>query len=109
MDKNFIGDLQTFMQIFDIANLPATPELEYLRKQNFSVTYYSPTDKPNASKTFFVIARFKGRTESIFCNLEINTVLSILPCEVLTRFDKSLTSLPVVHIAITSRNKLFQR
>lgn len=43
-----------------------------------------------------------------FFHLDINTVLSILPCEVLTRFDKSLISLPVIHIAITSQDKLFK-
>lgn len=36
-------------------------------------------------------------------NLDINTVLSILPCDVLNRFDKNLVSLPIVHIAITSQ------
>ncbi|XP_032780449.2 ionotropic receptor 93a [Daphnia magna] len=83
LDKNFIGDLQTFTKIFDITNLPVSPELEYLRQQNFSITFFSPNDKLTP---------------------DINTVLSILPCEVLTRFDKSLISLPVIHIAITSNN-----
>ena len=39
----------------------------------------------------------------IFINLDhINTIFSILPCEILARFDKTIKDRPIVHIAITS-------
>ncbi|EFX89958.1 hypothetical protein DAPPUDRAFT_309629 [Daphnia pulex] len=83
MDKNLIGNLQTFTNIFDVANMPSNPEIDYLRLQKFNVTYLNPQDKLPSN---------------------INAVLSILPCDVLTRFDKNLASLPILHIAITSDN-----
>lgn len=33
---------------------------------------------------------------------DINTIISLLPCEILQRYDKILNGLPVVHLAITS-------
>lgn len=45
LDKNFVGDVQTFTKMFDISNMPSSPEMEYLRLQKFNVTFFNPTDK----------------------------------------------------------------
>jgi len=56
MDQNFVGDLQTFTKMFDVANMPSSPEIEYLRLQKFNVTFLNPTDKLSPSKIVFFLS-----------------------------------------------------
>jgi hypothetical protein len=108
MEKNFIGNLQTITNIFDVASMPSSPEIDYLRLQKFNVTYLNPTDKLSSSKIDLFLLKLRKQSWINFGDLDINAVLSILPCDVLTRFDKNLASLPILHIAITSQYLHFE-
>ena len=37
---------------------------------------------------------------------DVNAIISVLPCEIMSRFDKVLISKQVIHIAITSNCNL---
>ena len=50
LDKIFIGDVQTFTKMFDVATMPSSPEMEFLRLQKFNVTFLNPNDKLASSK-----------------------------------------------------------
>lgn len=43
----------------------------------------------------------------MFLFKDVNTIISLLPCQVLARFDRALINLPITHIAITSEQYKF--
>ena len=54
LDTNFVGDLQMMKKLFDMnSSAPVRPEMEFLRKQKFNVTFFSPYDRPIPSTHAF--------------------------------------------------------
>ena len=52
IDANFVEDLEGIKKIFDITQLPSSPQIDYLRQQNFSIVFIKPLEKPRPSKTY---------------------------------------------------------
>jgi hypothetical protein len=62
IEKSFIGNLETFTNIFDVASMPSSPEIDYLRLQKFNVTYLNPTDKLPSSKIDLFLLKLRKQS-----------------------------------------------